>query len=186
MGKLIYAMNVSLDGFVADADGNFDWTQPTEAYMRSVNDAMSNVGAYLYGRKIYDVMEVWETEPELAAASAESARFAQLWQSAQKIVYSRRLDAPHTDNTELIRAFHPEAVKALKRSSDHDLTFEGPTLAAEAFRHELVDRVMVLLCPVTVGAGLAFWPRRRLDLSLQTMQEFTDNVVLLTYDVEHT
>ena len=186
MGKLIYSMIVSLDGYVADADGNFaSWAQPTEEALSSLNDAMTNVSTYLYGRKMYGMMAVWETDPELAASSPESARFARGWQANQKIVYSQTLGTTHTARTQLLRAFDPEHVRGLKRSSDHDFTVDGPTLAAEAFRHGLVDRVMILLCPVTVGAGLAFWPPRQLDMSLQRVQQFDDGVVFLSYDINH-
>ena len=185
MGKLIYSMIVSLDGYVADTNGNFAWAQPTEEALSSLNDAMATVGTSLYGRKMYEMMAVWETDPELAASSPESARFARDWQANQKIVYSQTLGTVKTSRTELLREFDPEHVRALKRSSDHDLTVDGPTLAAEAFRHGLVDRIMILLCPITVGAGLAFWPRHRLDLSLQHVEQFHDGVVLLTYDLRH-
>lgn len=186
MGKLIYSMIVSLDGYVADADGNFaSWAQPSEEALRFLNNAMATVDTYLYGRKMYEMMAVWETDPELAASTAESARFARDWQANQKIVYSQTLRTTHTARTQLLRSFDPEHIRALKRSSDHDLTIDGPTLAAEAFRHGLVDRVMILLCPVTVGVGLAFWPQHRLKLNLQHVEQFNDGVAFLTYDVQH-
>lgn len=183
MGKLLYSMIISLDGYVADANGNFDWAQPTEDALTVINDEMSNVGTFLYGRRMYEMMAVWETDPEVAAQSPESARFAETWCATDKIVYSRQLESTHTARTELVREFDPAEVTALKDTREHDLTVDGPTLAAEAFRHNLIDQVMVLVCPVTVGSGLAFWPKQRLNLELRQMRSFRGGVVYLSYDL---
>lgn len=183
MGQLIYSMLVSLDGYVADPHGDFTWAQPNEDALTAINDDMANVGTYLYGRRMYELMSVWETDLGLANSSPESARFANTWQATKKIVYSQKLNTPYTDHTELVRQFCPTEMIALKQSSDQDLTIDGPTVAATAFRHDLVDQVIVLVCPVTVGSGLAFWPSQRLNLRLRQMERFEHGVVYLKYQV---
>lgn len=183
VGKLIYSMLVSLDGYVADAHGDFSWAQPTEAALAKITTDMANVGTFLYGRRMYDIMAVWETAPELAASSPQSARFAEMWQAADKMVYSQQLDTTQTTRTELLRAFEPDDIVALKRASDRDLTVDGPTLAAEAFRHNLVDQVFVLMCPTIVGSGLGFWPQRHCDLRLRQADRLAGGIVYLKYDV---
>lgn len=183
MGKLIYSMLVSLDGFVADAQGDFTWAQPTEDALATINADMTNIGTFLYGRRMYEIMAAWETDPELAASSPQSARFADMWQAADKIVYSQQLETTQTTRTELLRAFEPDDIVALKRASDRDLTVDGPPLAAEAFRHNLVDQVFVLMCPIIVGSGLGFWPPRRCDLSLRQTERLAGGIVYLKYDV---
>lgn len=126
MGKLLYSMIVSLDGYVADANGNFDWAQPTEDALTVINDEMSNVGTYRYGRRMYEMMAVWETDAAVAAQSPESARFAKSWCATDKIVYSQQLESTHTTHTTLVREFDPAAVTALKEASTQDLTVDGP------------------------------------------------------------
>lgn len=185
VGQLIYSMLVSLDGYVADANGDFSWAQPTEQALMKITSDMANVGTFLYGRRMYVIMAVWETDPQLAASSSESARFAQTWQAAKKIVYSQQLKTTRTDRTELRHTFEPEAIRALKQASERDLTIDGPTVAAEAFRHKLVDKVFVLLCPVIVGAGLGFWPRHRYDLNLDQVEHLDGGIVYLKYEVVH-
>lgn len=186
MGQLIYSMIVSQDGYVADADGDFAWAQPSEDALASVNEEMSDVTTYLYGRRMYELMAVWETDPAVAAQSPESERFAEIWRNTDKVVHSTSLAATHTDRTHLVRQFDPAEVSALKERSPGDLTVDGPTLAAQALQHGLVDRVSLLVCPLTVGSGLAFWPEIRLDLDLRRVQHFSRGVVHLSYDVLHT
>lgn len=183
MGRLIYSMLVSQDGYVADAEGDFGWGEPDEEVLAEINRELSGVGTYLYGRRIYELMSVWETDPSLAESSPENARFADIWQQTDKVVYSRTLDEVATSRTRLVREFDPVEVRRMKSDTDRDLSINGPTLAAEAFRHGLVDRVSVLLCPQTLGGGLAFWPPRRLSLRLHRVERFDSGVVALGYDV---
>lgn len=184
MGQLIYSMIVSQDGFVADRDGDFTWGQPAEDALASVNEEMVNVGTYLYGRRMYDIMAVWETDPAVAAQSPGSQVFADLWRRADKVVYSTSLEQPYTTRTRLEREFDPAVVRELKVASSHDLTVDGPTLAAHALRHGLVDRVSLLVCPIVVGGGLSFWPEDvRLDLRLRDLRQFEGGVVRVSYDV---
>jgi len=139
MGRLVYWMNCALDGFVNDPNGEFDWGAPSEEVLEAINDEMEGVSTYLYGRRIYELMRVWELDPAFAAGdSPGSARFARLWREAEKIVYSTTLTEVNTARTRLERTFDPEAVRRLKAESAGDLTVDGPTLAAHALRHGLV------------------------------------------------
>lgn len=184
MGNLIYSMITSLDGYVADEAGEFaSWAQPDEEALAAVNDQVSQVGTYLYGRRMYETMAVWETDPAVAAQSPGSQDFARLWQAADKVVYSGTLPQVSTARTELRREFDPAHVAALKASGTADLTVDGPTLAAEALRHGLVDEVSMLICPIVLGGGHAFLPRQRMDLRLTGEQRFGSGVVHLTYAV---
>ena len=125
MGKLIYGFNVSLDGYIEDAKGNFDFADPSEELHAFVNDLYRPAGTYLYGRRLYETMAVWETDPSLSADSEVMADYASLWGPAEKIVYSRTLDAPWTERTRVEREFDPEEVRRLKDSSAADLTIGG-------------------------------------------------------------
>lgn len=185
MGKLVYWMNCSLDGFVNDANGEFDWGAPSEEVLEAINDEMAGVSTYLYGRRIYELMRVWELDPAFAAGdSPGSARFARLWQEAEKIVYSTTLTEVNTARTRLERTFDPEAVRRLKAESAGDLTVDGPTLAAHALRHGLVDEISPLVSPVVLGGGLPFLPPGlRLDLALTDTRRFDSGAVRLSYAV---
>ena len=183
MGQLIYSMMVSLDGYVADQDGDFTWAVPDEEVLAAVNEQTAAVGTYLYGRRMYDMMHVWETDPNIAGDSPGSQKYAHLWQQATKIVYSRHLEAVATQRTTLRRNFDPAEVRQLKGTSSTDLTIDGPTLAAEAFSHDLIDQIHAIVCPVVVGAGLAFLPEVRLNLELLASQRFGNGMVSLQYQV---
>lgn len=184
MGKLVYSMQVSLDGYVADDTGEFaSWAQPNEEVLAAINEEFSKATTYLLGRRMYEMMAVWETDPEVIAQSPQSTQFAQIWQAADKVVFSRTLKAVHTSRTQLRDRFDPEEVAQIKADSRGIVTIDGPTLAAEAIRHHLVDRIDVLLCPVIVGGGLRFLPDHRLDLELQHQQRFDNGMVQLRYDV---
>ncbi|GAA4516565.1 dihydrofolate reductase family protein [Brevibacterium yomogidense] len=181
MGRLVYSMNVSADGFVEDADGEFRWSEPDEEVLAAINEATARAGTYLYGRRIYELMHVWETDPGAAGQSPESAEFATIWQQADKVVYSTTLDNVWTRNTQLRRAFDPDEVRAIVEAADGDVTIEGPTLAAHALRHGLVDVAHYWVHPIAVGGGLRFWPDVKLDLTLQRARSFASGVVELVY-----
>lgn len=184
MGKLIYSMIVSLDGYVADAEGEFaSWAQPDEQVLSAINEEATAASTYLLGRRMYEMMAVWETDPEIIGQSPESTHFAHIWQRADKVVYSRTLESAHTSRTQLRSRFDPEEVAQIKADTEGDLTVDGPTLAAEALRHGLVDRIDALLCPVAVGGGLRFLPDLRLDLALRHEQRFDNGMVQLRYEV---
>jgi dihydrofolate reductase len=183
MGKLIFFMIVSADGYVADDQGDFQWGVPNEEALQMINDQTRDIGTYLYGRRIYELMSVWETDPSLAA-SAGDKEFARIWTAAEKVVYSTTLNEVSTSRTRLEREFIPEEVQRLKDSSSADLTIEGPTLAGHAIRHSLVDEVHMMVSPVVLGGGLRMLPELRLDLELLDERRFSNGMVYLQYRVE--
>ena len=181
MAKLLYVLNASLDGYIADEDGKTDWTAPGEEYYSFINDLLRPVGTYLYGRRLYELMAVWETDPAAAAQSPGTREFAELWQAADKVVYSRTLAAPATTRTRIERAFDPDAVRQLK-AAERDLTVGGPTLGAQAITAGLVDEYHLFVWPVVVGGGKRFLPNRvRLQLELLEERRFGSGVVYLRY-----
>ena len=153
MAKLIYSAIASLDGYIADEDGNFDWAVPDEEVHAFINDLHRPLGTYLYGRRMYETMVVWENDPSIAEHSTLMRDFAEIWQAADKVVYSRTLDAVSTCKTRMERDFDPETVRQLKASAGRDLTVSGPDLATHAFRARLVDECHLFLAPVVVGGG---------------------------------
>lgn len=184
MGKLIYATNTSLDGFTEDATGSFDWSEPDEAVHVFYNDMMRGIGTQLLGRRMYETMAVWETEPSLAEESAILADFAAAWQDSDKLVYSTTLSDPFTTRTRIVPAFEADEVRALKEASPADLLIGGPELAAHALRAGVVDEISVVLLPVAVGAGKPALPTDlRLDLELIDERRFGNGAVHVAYRV---
>jgi len=184
MARLIYAAIASLDGFVADEDGRFDWAAPDEEVHAFVNDLERRVGTYLYGRRMYDVMAFWETADTGPDEPAVMRDYAEIWRAADKVVYSATLEAATTARTRIERAFDPEAVRRLKGSAGRDVSVGGPTLAAEAFRAGLVDELHLFLTPVLVGGGTRALPEGvRLELELLDEHRFAGGVVHLHHRV---
>jgi dihydrofolate reductase len=182
MAKLIYIANVSLDGFIEDARGSFDWTEPDEEEFAFITDLVRPVGTWLYGRRMYETMAVWETDATLAAQSQPMADFAKVWQAGDKVVYSTTLRAVSTARSRLERSFNPDSVRDMKRSATGDLTVGGPNLAAHAFKGGLVDECHLFICPVLVGGGKPALPRdTRAELELVDERRFTNGVVYLRY-----
>jgi dihydrofolate reductase len=185
MAKLIYVANVSLDGYIEDANGRFDWTAPIDEVFTFITDIVRPVGTYLYGRRMYETMAVWEADPTLAAQSELRADFANVWQAADKIVYSTTLPAVSTTNTRLERRFDPDSVRETKTSSATDLTVGGSTLAAHAFNAGLVDECQLFIYPVLVGEGKPAFPSNaRVQLDLLEEHRFGDGVVNLRYRIQ--
>jgi dihydrofolate reductase len=185
MAKLIYVANVSLDGYIEDAHGRFDWTEPSDEYFTFITDLVRPVGTYLYGRRLYETMAVWEADPTLAAQSELMAEFANVWQGADKIVYSTTLSAVSTANTRLEQRFDPDSVREMKASAASDLTVGGSALAAQAFNAGLVDEYQIFVYPVLVGTGKpAFAGETRVRLDLLEQHRFGNGVVNLRYRVE--
>ena len=183
MGHLLYSAITSLDGYVADESGGFGWAEPDEEVHRFANDLMRPCGTYLYGRRLYEVMVWWETL-STDDVPAYIADFARIWRAADKVVFSRTLDAPSSDRTTLRREFDPEEVRRLVEDAGQDVTIGGATLAGEAFRAGLVDRVDLLVTPVAVGGGTPARPAGvRLDLALTGERRFASGVVHLGYRV---
>jgi dihydrofolate reductase len=182
MAKLIYSAIASLDAYIADEAGNFDWAVPDEAVHTFINDLERPIGTYLYGRRMYEVMRGWETDPSLAARSPVMRDFAEIWQAATKIVYSRSLAQVSTARTRIERHFDPEAVRLLKAQAPRDLTVAGPDLAAHAFKAGLVDELQLFVAPSIVGGGKRSLPDGvRLDLELLEERRFGNGMVYLHY-----
>lgn len=184
MVRLIYSVICSLDGYIADESGNFDWAVPDEEVLDFLNHQEQAVGTYLYGRRMYELMIGWETDPAAAAQSPKSAEFAEIWQAADKIVYSTTLPQVSTSRTKLERDFDPEAVRRLKAACGADLNVSGPTLAGHAFRADLIDEVQLMVAPVIVGGGKSCLPAHlKVDLELADERRFGNGMVHLRYDV---
>ena len=182
MAKLIYSAIASLDGYIEDEDGNFDWAEPDEEVHAFVDDLDRPVGTYLYGRRMYEVMVGWETDPTLADQSPLMRDFAEIWQAADKIVYSKTLANVSTARTRIERDFDPEAVRQMKASADRDLIVGGPELAAHAFKAGLVDECHLFVTPIIVGGGKQSLPDNvRLELALMDERRFGNGVVYLHY-----
>lgn len=181
MGSLVYAAIASLDGYVADADGNFDWCAPDAEVHAFVNDLERPVGTYLYGRRMYEVMSFWETA-DTAGEPAVMRDYQQIWQAADKVVYSTTLEAVSSARTRLERAFDAETVRAMK--TERDMSIGGSDLAAQALTAGLVDECHLFLAPVVVGGGTRALPDAvRLQLELLGERRFAGGVVYLRYAV---
>jgi dihydrofolate reductase len=181
MADLIYAALTSLDGYVEDEDGKFDWAEPDEDVHSFVNDLEREVGTYLYGRRMYETMAVWETMP-LDEHPGYIRDYAELWRDTDKIVYSRTLDAPSTSRTRIERDFDADAVRRLKDEAERELAVGGAELAAQALRAGLVDELHLLLAPVVVGGRKRALPDDvRLPLELVGERRFDSGFVHLHY-----
>lgn len=184
MARLRYGAIASLDGYVVDAAGSFAWAAPSEEVHAFVNDRERGTGTYLYGRRMFEVMRYWAgTDPE-ADRSPVSAAYREIWQSADKVVFSSSLETVDTPRTELLPVFDIAVVRRLKEEASADLSIGGPTIAAAALRAGLVDDVSLYLHPVAVGGGTPALPLKvRTDLTLVEQHVFEDGVVFLRYEV---
>jgi len=181
MGKLIYSGIMSLDGYVADEDGTFDWSAPDPEVHEFVNDLERPIGTYLYGRRMYEVMRYWETGPSEPPYIRD---YTEIWRSADKIVYSGTLQEVSSSRTRIERAFDPEAVQELKASAVDDMSIGGAELAGRAIRAGLVDEYHLFLTPVVVGGGTPYLPDgARVSLELLDEHRFGNGVVHLHYGV---
>jgi dihydrofolate reductase len=186
MAKLIYVANVSLDGYIEDEHGNFDWTEPTDDFFAFITGVVRPVGTYLYGRRLYETMAVWETEPSLASQSELRGDFANVWQAADKVVYSTTLDGVPTAKTTLERTFDPDSVRDMKASATSDLSVGGANLAAHAFKAGLVDESHLFVGPALLGGGKPSLPSgTRAQLELLDERRFSNGVVYLRHRVLH-
>lgn len=184
MADLIYTINVSLDGFVEDDRGNFDFTEPDDDVFAFITGLERSAGTYLYGRRMYETMAVWETDPALGAQSDLMADWASMWQAADKVVYSTTLEGVATARTRLERAFDADAVRAMKAAATDRLTIGGAELAGQAFEAGLVDECRLFISPVLVGGGKPALPRdMRAELELIDEQRFSSGVMYLAYRV---
>jgi dihydrofolate reductase len=184
MANLIYAAITSLDGYIEDADGKFDWAVPDEEVHTFINDLERPVGTYLYGRRMYEVMAGWETAHTRVDQPPFMLDFAKIWQAADKIVYSKTLETVSTTRTRIERAFDPEAVRRMKASAKSDLAVGGPDLAAQAIKAGLVDEIHLFVAPIVVGGGKQSLPNDAL-LKLELLDEgrFGNGMVYLRYRI---
>jgi dihydrofolate reductase len=182
VAKLIYSSIMSLDGYVADEDGDFDWAAPDEEVHAFVNDLERRVGAYLYGRRMYEVMRYWEAAHTLTDLPPVHQDYARIWRAADKVVYSGTLQVVSSARTRIERDFDPEAVRRMKAQAEHDIGVGGPDLAAQAFKAGLVDECHLFVTPIVVGGGKRSLPRNvRLKLELLDERRFEGGVVHLHY-----
>ncbi len=183
MAKLVYATISSLDGYVADGSGSFDWAAPDEEVHAFINELVRPVGTHLYGRRTYDVMVAWETM-DVGPEPAVIGDFAAIWRAANKVVYSKTRDSVASARTTLAREFAPDAVRRAKASESRDLSIGGPTLAAEAFKAGLVDECHLFVVPMIVGGGTRALPdgvRQRLELEAE--RQFASGIIYLRYRI---
>jgi dihydrofolate reductase len=184
MAKLIYAAISSLDGYVADSEGNFDWSMPSEEVHRFVNNLERRIGTYLYGRRMYEVMRYWETASTGNGEPSAGQEFAKMWQATDKIIYSRSLENVSTARTKLEREFDPAVIRRMKADASRDIAVSGPTLAGQALKLGLVDECHLFLSPIVVGGGTPALPDNvRVQLELLDQRRFGNGVVHVHYRV---
>ncbi len=184
MASLIYSAIMSLDGFIADERGNFDWAAPDEEVHAFVNDLERRIGTYLYGRRMYDVMRYWETAPTDASQPSVMRDYARIWQAADKIVVSKTLATASTTRTRLEKDFDTEAVRQMKATASRDISVGGPHLAAQAIKAGLVDELHLFVVPIVVGGGNRALPdHARVKLDLLEERRFAGGVVYLHYRI---
>jgi dihydrofolate reductase len=182
MAKLIYTAIVSLDGYVADEDGNFDWSAPDEEVHKFINDLERPIGTYLYGRRMYEVMLYWESAHTVAGQPPFIQDYARIWQTADKVVYSKGLETVSSARTRIEREFNPEGVRQMKAQAGRDLSVGGPDLAAQAIKAGLVDDYHLFVAPILVGGGNQALPDAvRLKFALLDERRFGNGVVHLHY-----
>jgi dihydrofolate reductase len=185
MANLTYSMIASLDGYVVDEDGKFDWAAPDEEVHTLINDLARPVGTYLLGRRMYEVLAYWDDPPALGEQPPYVQAFAEIWQAADKVVYSRTLDAVSTARTRIERHFDPDSIRKLKAESERELTVGGPHLAAHAISAGLVDDYQLFVVPVVVGGGTRSFPGdTRLRLQLLDERGFRNGTAFLRYRAE--
>ena len=187
MAKLIYSAITSLDGYIEDSDGAFGWAAPDEEVHTFVNELERPIGTYLYGRRMYETMAYWDSAPNVDDLAPFAQEYAEIWQRAEKIVYSRTLQSPATAKTRIEAAFEPDAIRKLKATAPADLSVGGAELAAQAIEHVLVDEIHVFLAPVIVGGGKRALPVDgiRSDLELLDERRFDNGMAYLRYGVRH-
>ena len=184
MARLIYTAITSLDGYVADEQGKFDWAAPDEEVHGFVNELERPTGTFLLGRRMYEVLSFWENPPLLDEEPPVIREFAAIWRAADKVVYSRTLNTVATARTRIEREFDPEAVRRMKASAARDLSIGGPELAAQAIKASLVDEVHLLLTPIIVGGGKRSLPDgARVKLELMSERRFGNGVVHVRYRI---
>ncbi len=182
MGKLIYLITTSIDGYVADKNGDFSWAEPSEEGLVFIDDILLNVGTFLLGRHVYQTLAVWDTIP-IDGPSEGMNRFGKIWRAAKKIVYSTSLSDLPAANTTIEHVFNPVAIQKLVAESDKDFNIAGPHLASEAIRSGSVDEYHQFIVPVIIGDGNAWLPKDiESKLEIINLQKFDNGVVHLQYN----
>jgi dihydrofolate reductase len=182
MAKLIHSAICSLDGYVADAEGDFSWARPDDELHSFVNDLERPIGTYLYGRRMYETMVFWETAEVPPDQCDPASEYVDIWQAAEKVVFSRTLDEVSSKKTRLEREFDPEAIRRRVTEAESDISIGGPGLAAEAIRAGLVDEYHLFINPIVVGGGTAALPSGALvELELLDQRRFDSSVIHLHY-----
>lgn len=188
MGKLIYLFTTSLDGYVADNDGNFDWAMPSEEVHTFVNDTLRNVGTMLMGRNLYETMKIWDEIPTegvggpMDGPSQAMNDYAKIWKAAKKIVYSHTLSEITIADTTIEREFDPGTIKKLVEESEKDFDIGGPHLAAQAIKANIVDEYHQIIVPIMIGSGNNWLPKdMKIKLELADMRKFANGFVHLQY-----
>jgi dihydrofolate reductase len=182
MARLIYLAITSLDGYIADEDGNFDWAAPDEEVHTCVNDLVRPVGTYLYGRRMYETMVAWETMDSRPDQTPFARDFARIWQAGEKIVYSKTLEQASSARTRIERDFDPDAIRQMKAQAGSDIAVGGPDLASQAIKAGLVDEYQLFVAPIVVGGGKQSLPNNvRLELELLEERRFGNGMVYLHY-----
>lgn len=180
MAKLVYTVITSLDGYIEDEDGNFDWSMPSTELHQFINDLERPVGTYLFGRRLYETMVYWETPP--VDSTPVELDYAGVWKSATKIVYSKTLKEVSSERTRIERDFEPKAIRGLKATAEMDISVGGANLAAQAIKAGLVDEYRFFVFPVIIGGGKRVLPdKARLGLELVDEHRFENGVVYLRY-----
>jgi len=189
MGKLIYLISTSLDGYVADKNGKFDWSMPSEESHAFVNDTLRNVGTILMGRNLYETMKVWDEIPTegtggpMDGPSPAMNDYAKIWKAAKKIVYSTTLSEVTTADTTLERSFDPSAIQKLVAESDKDFDIGGPHLAAQAIKANIIDEYHQIIVPIMIGSGNYWLPKDvKIQFKLADLRKFENGFVHLQYD----
>lgn len=185
MAKLIYSAITSLDGYIEDEQGNFDWSIPDEEVHTFINNLERPIGTYLYGRRMYDVMAFWETASTDSNLTSYALEFARIWQAANKVVYSKTLTAVSSTKTHIVRDFDPDSVQRMKASSERDISIGGPNIAAQAIKAGLVDEIHLFVTPILVGGGKPSLPSNvRVILDLVDENRFGNGMIHLHYRIK--
>ena len=180
MAKLIYSAITSLDGYIEDENGNFDWAAPDEDVHTFINDLERPIGTYLYGRRMYDVMVGWETVHTHSHQPSYALEFARIWQAANKIVFSKMMTTVSSARTQIVRDFDPGSIRRMKVSAERDISIGGANLAAQTIKAGLVDEIHLFVTPILVGDGKQSLPSNvRMKLELLNENRFSNGMVHL-------
>lgn len=182
MAKLIYAPMGSLDGYIEDEHGRFEWAAPDDEVMAFVNDLVRPVGIHLYGRRMYETMVYWETADGGSDQPALTREWAGIWRAAEKVVYSRTLQTVSSAKTRIERDLNPDAIRQMKETSAADIVIGGAELAGQAIAAGLIDELHFVLVPTIIGGGKRALPGKvRTELELVDERRFRNGAVHLHY-----